>query len=156
AIIPTTLGEAFSLAEMVFGAGLAPKGIDKPQTLTLIFLKGMELGLPPMASMETIGVINGKACLHSDGIPALLWGHGFKIREWYTNEGDLENIVAHCEITRPEGEKYTFTFSAQDAKENGLWDTRLKDHKGNPNRAPWFLFKKRMVRMRCRGWLARD
>lgn len=157
AIVPTTLGECFALSEMVFKTGLSiPRDVDTPQKLTMILMKGMEIGLPPMASMECLGIINGKVCLYGDGIPSLLWSHGFKIREWYENEDDLNNIVAHCEVTRPEGDKYTFKYSAQDARDNGLWDTREKDSKGNPNKAPWFRFKKRMTRMRCRGWLARD
>ncbi len=156
AIVPTTLGEVFAMAEMVHKAGLAPNSVNSPQQLTIIFLKAMELGMLPMAAMECIGIINGKACLHSDGIPSLLWAHGFKIREWYENEDKLDQCMAHCEITRPEGEKYTFKYAAQDAKDNGLWDTREKDSKGNPNKAPWFRYKKRMLKMRCRGWLARD
>lgn len=156
AIVPTTLGETFALAEMVHAAGLAPRDIDTPQKLCVVLMKGMELGLPPMAAMECIGVINGKAALHSDGIPALLWAHGFDIEEHYTGEESLDTIVAHCTIMRPNGKRYSFKYSAADAKENGLWDMREKDSKGNPNKAPWFRFKRRMVKMRCRGWLARD
>ncbi len=156
AIVPTTLGEVFAMAEMVHSAGLSPNSVTSPQQLTIIFLKAMEIGMPPMSAMDCIGVINGKPCLYGDAIPSLLWSRGFKIKEWYENENDLENIVAHCTITRPEGDEYSFRYSAQDARDNGLWDTRVKDSKGNPNKAPWFRFRKRMVRMRCRGWGARD
>ncbi len=156
AIVPTTLGEVFAMAEMVHSAGLSPTSVTSPQQLTIIFLKAMEIGMPPMSAMDCIGVINGKPCLYGDAIPSLLWSRGFKIKEWYENENDLENIVAHCTITRPEGNEYSFRYSAQDARDNGLWDTRVKDSKGNPNKAPWFRFRKRMVRMRCRGWGARD
>ncbi len=156
AIVPTTLGEVFAMAEMVHSAGLSPNSVTSPQQLTIIFLKAMEIGMPPMSAMDCIGVINGKPCLYGDAIPSLLWSRGFKIKEWYENENDLENIVAHCTITRPEGDEYSFRYSAQDARDNGLWDTRPKDSKGNPNKAPWYRFKKRMVRMRCRGWGARD
>ncbi len=157
AIVPTTLGEVFALAEMVQATGLAPAALDTPQKLTVVFLKGMEVGLPPMASLECIGIIKGRACLYGDGIPSLLWTHGFKIEEHYTQQGDdLNTCAAHCKITRPDGSEYIFSYSAQDAKDNGLWDERTKDSKGNPNKAPWFLFKRRMLKMRCRGWLARD
>lgn len=154
AIVPRTLGEVFGLAEMVHKAGLAPASVTSPQALTVIYLKAMELGLPPMASMEMIGVINGKAALHSDGIPALLWQHGFKIREWYTGEESLETLVAHCEITRPDGSQYTFAYSTKDAIENGLYDPKTRDERRL--KSPWQRFTKRMTRMRCRGWLARD
>lgn len=155
-IVPTTIEDAFRLAKLIHASGLAPYQLKTPEAVAVVLMKGLEIGLAPMAALECIGVINGKAALHSDGIPALLWSRGFKIKEWYENEGDLDKIVAHCEITRPEGDKYTGTYSAKDAKDNGLWDMREKNNKGEPNTAPWFRFKKRMVKMRCRGWLARD
>lgn len=155
-IVPTTVDDVFRLAQLIHTSGLAPYQLKTPEAVTVVLMKGLELGMPPMMALECIGVINGKAALHSDGIPALLWSHGFKIREWYVNEDDLNRIEAHCEITRPEGDKYTFKFSAQDAKDNGLWDDRAKTSEGKPNKSPWFLYKKRMVKMRCRGWLARD
>lgn len=156
AIVPTTIEETFRLAELVHQAGLAPYQLKTPAALTVVFLKGLEIGSPPMAAMETIGVINGKACLHSDGIPMLLWSRGFTIKEWYEHEDVLDKTVAHCKITRPGGDEYTFKYSAQDAKDNRLWDTREKTADGKPNKSPWFLYQKRMLKMRCRIWLARD
>lgn len=155
AIVPSTLGECFALAEMVFKTGLSvPKDVDTAQKLTVVLMKGMELGLPPMAALDCIGLINGRACLYGDGIPSLLWSRGFKIREWYTGEDNLTTLVAHCEITRPEGDKYTFSYSTKDAQENGLWNPTERDHKRN--QMPWQRYTKRMCKMRCRGWLARD
>jgi hypothetical protein len=160
AIVPTNIEEVFRLAELVHQSGLAPWSLKSPAAVTVVFLKGLEIGLPPMAALENIGVINGKAALHSDGIPALLWARGFKIKEWYVNEADIENCEAHVKITRPEGDDYEFKYTAADARENGLWQTqaRVKNKEGKdvPNTAPWFLYKKRMIRMRARGWLARD
>lgn len=155
AIVPTTIEEVFRLAELIHQSGLAPYQLKSPAAVTVVLLKGLEIGVPPMAALETIGVINGKACLHSDGIPALLWSRGFKIKEHYENEANLDQCVAVCTITRPEGDEYTFRYSSQDAKDNGLWDARDKID-GKANRSPWFLFKKRMLKMRARGWLARD
>lgn len=162
-IVPTSIEDTFRLAELVHQSGLAPYQLKTPQAIAVVLLKGLEIGLKPMAALETIGVINNKACVHSDGIPTLLWSNGFKIREWYENEGDLNNTIACCAITRPDGVEYTFRYSAQDARDNGLWDTRetvKREFKGVwkdvRNDSPWFRYKKRMLRMRCRGWLARD
>lgn len=152
AIVPTTMGEAFALAEMVHTTGLAPNSVASPQALTVIFLKGMEVGLPPMAAMECIGIINNKACLFGDGIPSLLWSRGFKIKEWYTGDDKIETTVAHCKITRPEGDEYEFSYSTQDARENGLWSGKVEP----ASKLPWQRYTKRMTRMRCRIWLARD
>lgn len=155
AIVPTTLGECFALAEMIFKTGLSiPRDVDTPQKLTMIFLKGMELGLPPMAAMESIGIINGRAALYGDGIPSLLWSRGFKLKETYRNDEMLDTCIARCEITRPDGDVYEFEYSAQDAIQNGLWNPKERDEKRL--KAPWQRYTKRMLRMRARGWLARD
>lgn len=160
-IVPSTIDQVFRLAELIHQSGLAPYQLKNPQAVTVVLLKGLEIGLPPMAALECIGVINNKACLHSDGIPALLWAKGFKIKEWYEGEGD--KLTAKCVITRPDGTEYPGEFSAQDAKDARLWDTREKvkreirgEWKEVPNDAPWFKYKRRMLKMRARGWTARD
>lgn len=160
-IVPSTIDEVFRLAELIHQSGLAPYQLKNPQAVTVVLLKGLEIGLPPMAALECIGVINNKACLHSDGIPALLWARGFKIKEWYEGEG--EKLTAKCVITRPDGTEYPGEFSTQDAKDAGLWDTREKvkrkindEWKEVRNDAPWFRYRKRMLKMRTRGWAARD
>lgn len=160
-IVPSTIEDAFRLAELIHQSGLAPYQLKNAQAVTVVLLKGLEVGLPPMSALECIGVINGKACLHSDGIPALLWSRGFKIREWYEGEGDA--LTAKCIITRPDGTEYSGEFSTQEAKDAGLWDTREKvkrkidgEWKDVRNDAPWFRFRRRMLKMRARGWTARD
>jgi len=159
-IVPTTIDEVFRLAQLVHSSRLAPYQLKTPEAVTVVLLKGLELGLPPMTALETIGVVNGKACLYGDAIPALLWSHGFKIKEWY--EGDGDKLTAKCTITRPDGATIDGEYSVQDAKDNQLWDDRAtvpaKDNSGDtvPNTAPWFRYRKRMLRMRCRGWTARD
>jgi len=160
-IIPTTINEVFRVAEFIKDSGLAPYQLKNAQAVTVVLMKGLEIGLPPMAALECIGVINGRACIFGDGIPALLWSRGFKIKEWFENETNLDQLVAHCVITRPDGTEYAGTFSAQDAKDNGLWDTRAqvpgKEGRGLiDNPSPWYRYKKRMVKMRARIWTGRD
>lgn len=160
-IIPTTIDEAFRLADLIKQSGLAPYQLKTPQAVCVVLLKGLEIGLGPMAALECIGVINGKACLFGDGIPALLWSHAFKLKEWYEGEGD--KLTAKCLITRPDGTEYPGEFSVQDAKDARLWDTREKvkrkiddEWKEVANDAPWHRYAKRMLKMRARGWCARD
>lgn len=160
-IVPSTIEEVFRLAELIHQSGLAPYQLKNPQAVTVVLLKGLEIGLPPMAALECIGVINNKACLHSDGIPALLWARGFKIREWYEGEGD--KLTAKCAITRPDSTEVTGEYSVQEAKQARLWDTREKvkreirgEWKEVPNDSPWFKHPRRMLKMRARGWTARD
>jgi len=162
AIVPTSIDETFRLAQLIHQSGLSPYQLKSAQAVTVVLLKGLEIGLPPMASLECIGVINGKACLFGDGIPAILWGNGFKIKEWYEGEGD--KLTAKCLITRPDGTEIPGEFAVQDAKDAKLWDTRERvTRKGKDggtyecaNDAPWFRYRKRMLRMRCRIWTGRD
>jgi len=143
-IVPQSLDEAFRLANGIALSGLAPKGMDKPEQVMVAIMTGMELGLPPMFAVQKIAVINGRPSIWGDAIPALLWGKGFKLREWMTGEDDKR--VAHCEITRPAGDKVERTFSVVQATAAGLWTKA----------GPWKQYPDRMLQMRARGFAARD
>jgi hypothetical protein len=144
-IVPSTIEEVFRLGELIAQSGLAPNGLQTPQAITVVLLKGLEIGMPPMAAMECFGVINGKACIYGDGIPALLWSRGFDIEETEAQgDGDVRKAV--CTITRPNGKKVTRSFSVKQAKEAGLLSKT----------GPWKLYPDRMLTMRARAFAARD
>jgi hypothetical protein len=144
-IVPTTIEEVFRLGELISQSGLAPNGLKAPQAITVVLLKAMEIGMPPMAAMECFGVINGKACLYGDGIPALLWSRGFDIDETEAaGEGDERKAV--CTITRPNGKKVTRSFSVKQARTASLWEKS----------GPWKQYPDRMLTMRARAFAARD
>jgi hypothetical protein len=139
-IIPQTIEEVFRLSNGIAASGLAAKGMDKPEQITVAILTGMEIGLPPMFAIQKIAVVNGRPTIWGDAVPALLWARGFKLREW--TEGD----VAHCEVTRPDGEKIVRSFSDADAKAAGLLGKA----------GPWTQYRPRMRQMRARGYACRD
>lgn len=139
-IVPQSIEEVFRLAQAVHISGLAPRDLNTPEKITVAVMTGLELGLPPMFSLNKIAVINGRPTLWGDALPGLLWARGFKIREWISDE------VAHCEVTRPDGEKIERTFSPADAQKAGL-----KDKAG-----PWKQYPTRMLQMRARGFACRD
>jgi len=143
-IIPQTVEEVFRLAQAVSLSGLAPKGMNTPEQITVAILHGAELGLPPMQSIQKIAVVNGRPVVWGDAIVAMLWGAGFKVREWM--EGEALERVACCEITRPTGEKIERRFFVADAKKAGLWGKA----------GPWQQYPDRMLQMRARGFAARD
>lgn len=144
-IVPCTIEEVFRMGELIAQSGLAPNGLKTPQAITVVLLKGLEIGMPPMAAMECFGVINGKACIYGDGIPALLWSRGFDIEETEAHgEGDTRKAV--CTITRPNGKKVTRSFSVKQAQEAGLLNKT----------GPWKQYPDRMLTMRARAFAARD
>lgn len=138
-IVPQTIEEIFRLATAVCKGGFAPRG-DTPEAVTAKIMKGMEIGLPPMFSVQNIAMINGRPSVWGDAIPALLWGRGFKIKEW------SDDTAAYCTITRPDGEQITRDFSEAKALKAGLWGKA----------GPWSQYPDRMLQMRARGFAARD
>jgi hypothetical protein len=161
-IVPQSIEEVFRLAQGIAASGLAPQGMNTAEQITVAIMTGMELGLPPMFAVQKIAVINGRPSIWGDAIPALLWSRGFKIREWI--EGDGDDRVAHCEVTRPDGDKIERTFSVRQAIKAGLWQTekrvKRKAKDGSfyekDNDSPWFRFQERMLPMRARGYASRD
>lgn len=140
AIVPTNIEEVFRLAKAISVSGLAPAGMKQPEQITVALLHGLELGLPPMQALQNIAVINGKPTLYGNGIPALLYARNFKIKEWIDGE------TAFCTVTRPDGTAITRSFSKKDAETAGLWGKS----------GPWKQFPERMLKMRARGYAARD
>lgn len=139
-IVPETVEEVFRLASAVAKSGLAPRGMETAEKLTVAIMTGLEVGLPPMFAINKIAVVNGRPTLWGDAVPALLWGRGFKLREW------MEDGTAHCEVTRPDGAQVVRSFSDADAKKAGLLGKQ----------GPWTQYPDRMKAMRARGFAARD
>lgn len=162
AIVPSSFEDVQRMARMAITAGLF-KG-DRKDTAdsllgkaTMALMQGLEVGLPPMQAIQQIAVINGRCVIWGDAVPALLWSHGFKLKEW------MDGRVAYCAVTRPNGEIITRLFSETDARKARLWDerptvTKTWDGKAEqkPNDSPWFRFPDRMLQMRARGFAVRD
>lgn len=161
-IVPQTIEEVFRLAKCIAVSGLAPQNMNTPEQITVAIMTGLEIGLPPMFAIQKIAVINGRPSIWGDAVPALLWSKGFKLREWVEGVGD--DRVAHCEVTRPDGEKIERTYSVKQAIKAGLWQTQEKVKRRSKdgsfyekdNDSPWFRFQERMLPMRARGYASRD
>lgn len=148
ALVPTTLADAYLLAKYMAASGMTPRGIDTPEKVLMSIMAGSELGMKPYQSVQSFAIINNRPSLWGDAIPALLYMNKFKIREWFENEAiDYpDTMVAKCEITRPDGQVIMGEFSVADAKEGLLWGKQ----------GPWQTSRKRMLKMRARGFGARD
>jgi hypothetical protein len=170
-IVPRDFDQCQRIAAMCVRAGMFQNGKKSKDEdaekeaiaqASMAIMQGMELGIPPMQAVQNIAVINGRCTVWGDLIPALIWAHGHQMREWM--EGDGDNRVAWCEITRADGFTDKRSFSVDDAKKAGLWDTREKvRRKGRndswcdaANDSPWFKYPNRMLQMRARGFAARD
>lgn len=144
ALVPQSLDEAFRVANAFAASGLAPQSLKGPEAILVSIMAGAELGFAPYQAMQSFAVINGRASIWGDAIPALLWARGFDIEEWFDDEDNATK--AFCKVTRPSGKEVLRTFSLADAKKAGL----------QGKQGPWQTAQKRMLQMRARAFAARD
>lgn len=136
-------------AGMVHKSGLAPKGFTTPEAIGVAIQHGLELGLAPLQSLQSIAVINGRPGIYGDAAMALVRGSG--LLEWVKEETKAgkadDDFAAYC-ITKRAGdpEPRVTSFSIRDAKRAGLW--------GKPG--PWVQYPQRMLLFRARGFNLRD
>jgi len=144
AIIPRNLDEVWRLSQALAGSGMAPASLKNAEQVMVAIMAGAELGLPPFQAIQSFAVINGRPTMWGDGLVAVARNGGAKIKEWHEGEGDL--MVAHCLVTRQDGEEIERTFSVADAKKANLW----------AKTGPWQQYPKRMLAMRARAFALRD
>lgn len=156
----------FRFSQYVAKSGLAPKGMESAETCLVAIEMGLELGLPPMQSLQNIAVINGRPSVWGDSAKGLVESSGLceDFSEWFEGEGD--KLVAVCEVKRAgRTRSVRWEFSVDDAKRAGLWQTeakvKRKNHKTGQeytadNDSPWYRYPKRMLQMRARGFAIRD
>lgn len=146
ALVPQSLDDAFRLAKALSASGdMVPKHFQgKPEATMAAIVRGMEVGLAPMQALANIAVINGRASIWGDAIPALLQRAGHMIDSEVSGEGDARKATAT--LTRADGRTIVRTFSVGDAKKAGLWGKQ----------GPWQQYPDRMLANRARAFAARD
>jgi hypothetical protein len=138
-------------------SGLAPKGVQTPAAICVAIQMGAELGLPPMAALQNIAVINGRPTVWGDAQLGIVRSSGLlaEFSEWYEFNGQRlprnpvkidRGLVAVCRVKRQCGEPSEYGFSVDDAMQAGLWG---KD-------GPWKQYPARMLRYRARAFNLRD
>jgi hypothetical protein len=147
ALVPTDLDSAFRLATALAASGdMVPKAFQgNPNATMAAIVRGMEIGLPPMQALSSIAVINGRATVWGDAIPALVQRAGHHVDVDY--EGAGEGLTAVATLTRGDtGKKVVRRFSIADAKRAGLLGKA----------GPWQQYPQRMIAHRARTWAVRD
>lgn len=146
ALQPSTLNEAFEMANMLSASQMVPKHYQgKPQDTLVAMMMGAELGLNPIQALQNIAVINGKPAIYGDALLALVQSHP----KFGGHEESFDNatMTATCTVWRKQdASKHTVTFSQEDAQKAGLWGKQ----------GPWSQYPKRMLMWRARGYALRD
>lgn len=147
AIVPRDIDQVQRVAEIIASAGMAPKSYGgDPSKIMVGIMHGMEVGLTPMAALQSIAVINGMPSIWGDGALAVAMASGLMIdkKEWF--EGDGDKMVAHCMVHRKGREPVVRSFGVEDARSANLLSKE----------GPWKTYRQRMLQMRARSWALRD
>lgn len=131
---------------------------------TMIVLQGMELGIPPMQSLQLLAMINGRIVAHSEAVPGQLLSKGFKIAKKWRGTEYQDDWGVTCVLTRPTGEVFEGDFSVAKARKAGLWSPEPKIKKKGrngttydaDNDSAWHRYPDRMLWARALGFAAKD
>ena len=156
-LAPVDLDGLWRVAQYVAASGLAPKGVDTPEAVFVAMEMGLELGLPLMASLQNIAVVNGRPTLWGDSQLAVVRSTGEleEFSEWYEVAGKRiarnpstfdDSTAAVCRVKRRGMEATESAFSVADAKRAGLWNKA----------GTWTQYPARMMRFRARSFALRD
>lgn len=103
---------------------LAPSGLiaaalrGKPADIAIILLTGRELDLPPMLALRTISVVDGKPCIESVLIAALI--HRFPMTAEFRCIESTDKLATYRGRRKDEVEPTEITYTIEDAKIAGL------------------------------------
>lgn len=144
---PRTLTEAMELADKLARSSFVPQAFrGNSGDILAAIAYGAEVGLAPLASLQSVAVVNGKPCLYGDALLAVCQAH--PAFEWIkeTIEGSGDQMIAVCIVKRRGMEQHESRFSVADAKRAGLWGKK----------GPWQEYTPRMMAMRARGFGLRN
>lgn len=144
AFVPQTLEEAWRLAGALAASGMTPKSYGQDQNKIMVgMMAGAEVGLTPMAALQSIAVIGNNPSLWGDGALGLVQASGLLDDMEETDDGK----VATCRLNRKgRTTPIVRSFGEEDAKRAGLAGKA----------GPWTQYPARMRQMRARAFALRD
>jgi hypothetical protein len=144
AIIPKTITELTTLAELLAKSDLLPKALrGKVPDVAMTIMAGQEMGLTPMAALRNFHVIEGKPVMSADGMVALALGSGLAV--YFKPIEESAEIVIYETLRVGDDKPRRCTWTRQMAKDAGL---NTKDN--------WRLFPRQMLAARAKSELARN
>lgn len=148
AIVPNDIDSIWRLATMVIAAKMNPKSLDSVEKCTIAIMHGLEVGLTPMAALQSIAVVNGMPSIWGDGLIALVRASGLLEDIQETVEDDQDGpTMAVCRVKRRDSPSWVVqSFTRPQAMKAGLWRKQ----------GPWVQYPHRMMQMRARAFALRD
>lgn len=152
AFAPRNWQEMLDFATLVCKTEFVPPDFrDKPGAVIAAWQTGHEIGLPPMASIKYIAVINGRTRIWGNAYWALVKSH--PLCEWTEELPEheaLEKGYGECTVKRKGDKPLTARFTKEMAERSGVWGGK-GDTKEKRERSVWFLRPGRMLQ-----WMARN
>lgn len=143
-IVPRTLTEVTTMAEVFAKSGLLPEALrGKVPDVVVQIITGQEIGLSPMASIRGVHIVQGKPILSADTMVALALGSG--LCDYFSCVEETATSVTYETKRKGSPIPQRVSWSDDDTKAAGL---NLKDN--------WRMHKKQMRRARAKAILARD
>lgn len=149
-VVLSSLDQMWRFAKLVAASGLAPKGLERPEAIVIALQLGAEIGLSPMAALQSVAVINGRPSVYGDAALAVARASGlfdeaaFEETVEVTASGEIH---ATCTVRRlPNGKPIVRTWTLGQAKRAGLL----------AKAGPWQQYPERMCQMRARSTALRD
>ena len=144
AIIPRSMSDVQSLAEVLSKSNLLPDALKgKVPDIVVQILAGQELGLPPMASIRGVYVVQGKPVLSADTMVGLVLASG--LAEYFSCVEDTDQRVTYETKRKGSPVAQKLSWSTEDTKRAGL---QAKE--------TWRAYPRAMMKARAKAALARD
>ena len=144
---PRTMNEACLLAKRLHESRMF-SAYGTPQAVLSTVLLGRELGMPAMASLRSVHVIEGKHSLSADLMVALVLKSG--LAEYFQLVESTDKICTFTTKRKGAPKATTLSYTIEDAEKAGLLFVRPGKNPG-----PWHKIPRPMLRARGKSELAR-
>lgn len=141
---PPTVADAWKMAKMLAQSGLVPTALrDKPSDVLVVLMTGRELGLPPMTSLRSLHVIEGRVQMAAEMMVARCKARPDICRYFQMIESTLDHAVYETlRAGAPKPTRYEYT----------IRDAMAAQLLGKSN---WKSSPRAMLRARASSGLAR-
>ena len=144
---PRSMNDAVRLAQRLHDSRMF-SAYGTPQAVLSTLLLGRELGLPAMAALRSVHVIEGKHSLSADLMVALVLKSG--LAEYFTLIETTDEICTYETWRKGKDKPQLLSYTIDQAEQAGLLYVRPGKQPGN-----WQKIPTQMLRARCKSELAR-
>ena len=145
---PRSMNDAVRLAQRLHDSHMF-SGYGSPQAVLSTVLLGRELGLPAMASLRSVHVIEGKHSLGADLMVALVLKSG--MAEYFDLVETTDKICTYETLRKGKKEPLKLSYTIEQAAKAGL----LAPPRPGKKPSPWHKIPTQMLRARAKSELAR-